>query len=85
MRENGIPERAVPVKCGVWARGGDFGGFPKWREVVQLGWLVTGAFAPGTLVWVEANRVGCLGIPSPRTTTGGGMERSGHSRLGSIT
>ena len=39
-----------------------------------------GGLAPGTLVRVEANRFGCLDIPSPRTTRVVGMERCGHSR-----
>ena len=39
-----------------------------------------GGLAPGTLVRVEANRFGCLDIPSPRTTGVVGMERCGHSR-----
>jgi hypothetical protein len=51
----------------------------------SVGVVGHGGLAPDTLVRVEANRVGCLGIPSSRTMAGGGMERSGHSRLGSIT
>ena len=78
-----MPERAVSVKSDVWARwvvrvgAGD----------VCLGWVGSGVvghggLAPGTLVWVEADRFGCLDIPSPRTTRVVGMERSGHSRAG---
>jgi len=80
--EIGIPERVVLVKGGVWARLGCPGERALLLCRLGSGVVGHGGLAPGTLVRVEANRFGCLDIPSPRTTGVVGMERCGHSRAG---